>query len=91
VAPARQSIKPPAKKVRRGKKIAVATRTLQGQVVTWRSSTKKVCTMSKGSKGSKGSQGKVRTKKKGKCKLVATAPGTAALSAYRGVFTIKIR
>ena len=82
VTPVRQSMKPPVKRAKKGKRVAVAKRTRQGQPVKWKSRTKKVCSVSKG---------KVRTKKKGRCRLVASAPGSSTLLAYRATFTIRIR
>lgn len=80
-APAAQSVKRPPAKVKHGKSTSLAVKTAQGARVTWKTTTKKICTVKKA---------KLRAKKKGKCKLVATAsavPGHATLSQR---FTVKI-
>lgn len=77
-----QSVQHPAPTVVRGAKVRLSMRSSQGQVVTWKSRTKKTCTVSRGV---------LRAKKRGKCRLEANAPGTAAVKAYRHLFSVRIR
>ncbi len=77
-----QSAASPAKKVRKGKKVSLAPRTRQGQPLTWRSATKKICTV----KGTR-----VKTRKRGKCRVTGTARGSATLLPYSGTFTITVK
>jgi hypothetical protein len=73
--------KPPAK-LKKGKSAKLAKKTKQGGGLTWRSTTKKVCTVKKFN---------VKALKKGTCKLKATAPAVAGFTAYSGNFTIKVK
>jgi hypothetical protein len=76
-----QSVKKPPKKLKKGKKVALAKKTTQGAKVTWKSTTMKRCTVKKG---------KVTAKKKGKCKISAKAPARPGFTAFRAKYAIRI-
>ncbi len=80
--PTAQSLKKPPAKVKKGKKAKLAKKTTQGAKVTWKTSTKKVCTVKKY---------KVTAKKKGTCKLSAKAPARPGFTAFSKRYTIRIR
>lgn len=77
-----QSVTKPTRKVRKGKKIALARRTGQGQSLTWRTISRKVCTV-------KGTT--LKGKKRGTCRVIATAAGTTSLKPYSGRFKVVVR
>ncbi len=79
---AAQSLKKPPAKLKKGKKAKLAKKTKQGAKVTWKTSTKKVCTVKKNV---------VTAKKKGTCKLSAKAPARTGFTAFSKRYTIKIR
>ena len=80
--PVAQSVKKPPAKLKKGKKAKLAKKTTQGAKVTWKTSTKKVCTVKKY---------KVTAKKKGKCKLSAKAPAITGYTAFSKKYTIKVK
>jgi hypothetical protein len=82
VTPVKQTVKKPPAKLKKGKKAKLAKRTRQGQKLTWKTKTRKVCTVKKYV---------VRAKKKGKCKLSASAPATPAYLAFKGKYVVKVR
>ncbi len=77
-----QTLKKPPAKLKKGKKAKLAKKTQQGSKVTWKTSTKKVCTVKKY---------KVTAKKKGKCKLSAKAPAITGYTAFSKKYTIKVK
>ena len=77
-----QTAKKPPAKLKKGKKATLAKKTTQGAKVTWKTSTKKICTVKKN---------KVTAKKKGTCKLSAKAPAVTGFMAFSKRYTIKIR
>lgn len=81
VVRAKQSLKRPPVKAKRGKRVALSPRTVQGQPVKWSSSSKRVCAVKKSL---------VRAKKTGRCRLLAVAPATPTLLALRTGHTIRI-
>lgn len=64
------------------KRLALPARTQQGNVLTWTTSTSRVC---------KVKNGRLRTLAKGTCRLKGSAPATAGYQAYRAKITIKIK
>ncbi len=82
VTPGSQWVKGPPKKVRKGKRVALAKFTAQGQSVAWKSRTRAVCPVVKRV---------LRAKKKGTCRVVATAPGTASWKPLRTIFSVRVR
>jgi hypothetical protein len=82
VTPVTQSVKKPPAKLKKGKKAALAKKTKQGAKVTWKSTTKKVCTVKKYT---------VKAKKKGTCKLSAKAPAIPGYAAFAKKFPIRVR
>ena len=82
VSPSAQSLKKPPAKLKKGKKATLAKKTRQGAKVTWKTSTKKICTVKKY---------KVTAKKKGKCKLSAKAPAIPGYTALRKKYTIRVK
>ena len=80
--PGTQSVKKPPAKLKKGKKVALAKKTQQGAKVTWKTSTKKTCTVKKY---------KVTAKKKGTCKLSAKAPAIPGYTALRKKYTIRVK
>jgi hypothetical protein len=77
-----QSAKTPPKKLKKGKKAKLAKSTTQGAKITWKTTTKKRCTVKKA---------KVTAKRKGKCKLSAKAPGVPGFTAFSAKYTIRVR
>jgi hypothetical protein len=63
-------------------------RTRQGAVVTWRTKTKKVCSVVTNKSKVKT---KVKGKKKGKCVLKASAPAISGYTAFSQAFKVKVR
>ena len=82
VPPAAQTLKKPPAKLKKGKKAKLAKTTRQGAKVTWKTSTKKTCTVKKY---------KVTAKKKGKCKLSANAPAIPGYTALTKKYTIRVK
>ena len=79
---AAQSLKKPPAKLKKGKKAKLAKKTTQGAKVTWKTSTKKICTVKRNV---------VTAKKKGTCKLSAKAPARTGFTAFSKRYTIKVR
>jgi hypothetical protein len=77
-----QSVKKPPKNMKKGKKVALAKRTKQGVKLTWKSRTKKVCTVKKTV---------LTAKRKGKCKISASAPATSTFKPFAKRYTIRVR
>lgn len=82
VTPGSQWVKGPPKKVRKGMRVALAKFTGQGQSVTWKSRTRAVCPVVKRV---------LRAKKKGTCRVVATAPGTTSWKPLRTTYQVRVR
>ena len=82
VTPAAQTLKKPPAKLKKGKKAKLAKTTRQGAKVSWKSKTKKRCTVKKYT---------VRAKKKGACKLIATAPAIPGYEALTKKYTIRVK
>ena len=76
-----QTAKKPPAKLKKGKKATLAKKTTQGAKVTWKTSSKKVCTVKKY---------KVTAKKKGTCKLSAKAPGVTGFKSLAKGYTIRV-
>jgi hypothetical protein len=79
---ASQTVKKPPKSLKKGKTIKLAKKTKQGSKLTWRSRTKKVCTVKKNV---------LKAKKKGACKISAKAPSTSGFKAFSKKYTIRVR
>lgn len=77
-----QTVVRPIKKSKKGKKITLAKTTRQGQPVTWRSTTKKICTVQ---------AARVKLRKKGTCRLIAGAPGSATTVPYTARFSVRVK
>ncbi len=77
-----QTVKKPPKRIKKGKTVKLAKKTRQGTKLTWRSSTKKVCSVKKNV---------LKAKRKGACKISAKAPATPALKAFSKRYTIRVR
>ena len=82
VTPAAQTLKKPPAKLKKGKKAKLAKQTRQGAKISWRSSTKKICTVKKRT---------VTAKKKGACKISAKAPAIPGYAAFTRKYTIRVR
>jgi hypothetical protein len=80
--PAAQAASAPRATIKKGKKVRLAKVTAQGAPLSWRTTTKKVCTVKKA---------KLKGLKKGTCRLQAKAPGVAGFSAFSQKFTIKVK
>lgn len=80
--PALQSLGKLAVSLKHGKKMKLAAATSAGVKITWRSLTPKTCVVKKS---------KVVAKKKGKCKLSATAPAVSGYAAFNKRYVVKIR
>mgnify|MGYP003587937521 FL=1 len=80
--PQPQTVGAVVKKLKPKKKASLPRTTQQGAALTWKTATKKVCTV----KGSK-----VTAKRKGTCKLKATAPAITDFLAYTGSAKIKVK
>ena len=79
-----QTLKAPAKVLKRGKTAKLAKATHQGAKVKWQSKTsKKVCVVKAGKL--------VAGKKKGSCRLTATAAAVPSFKTYTGKFTVKVK
>ncbi len=79
-----QTLKSPAKVLKRGKTAKLAKVTHQGAKVKWQSKTsKKVCVVKAGKL--------VAGKKKGSCRLTATAAAVPSFKTYTGKFTVKVK
>lgn len=76
-----QSVARPVKKLRRGKKSALARRTRQGQPVTWKSATRRICRVTDTA---------VKALRKGTCRLKARAAGNSILLPYSRTFRITV-
>ena len=84
--PADQTLKMPAKSIKKGKTVKLASRTTQGSKVTWKASPTKVCKIKK-----KKSAVSLGTLKKGKCKLTAGAPAVSGYNPLSSKVTIKVK
>lgn len=82
VTPGTQSVKKPPAKLKKGKKAKLAKNTKQGAKVSWKSRTKKVCTVKKYV---------VTAKKKGKCTLSAKAPAITGFTAFSKRYSIRVK
>ncbi len=80
--PAAQAASAPRATLKKGKKVRLAKKTAQGAPLSWRTTTKKVCTVKKA---------KLKGLKKGTCRLQAKAPAVAGFSAFSQKFTIKVK
>ncbi len=78
-----QSVSGVPSSVKRKKSKALPVKTRQGQKLVWKSTTPKICKISKGKV--------VAKKKKGTCKLTAVAAGTTRLKPYSAKFAIKVK
>ena len=77
-----QTLKRPPQRLKKGKKVKLAKKTTQGTKLTWKSRTKKVCTVKKNV---------LKAKKKGRCKISASAPATPSFNAFSKRYTIRVR
>ena len=77
-----QTMKKPPAKLKKGKKAKLAKQTRQGAKISWRSNTKKICSVKKRT---------VKAKKKGACKISATAPAIPGYAAFTRKYTIRVR
>ncbi len=77
-----QTAKRPPKSVKKGKKVKLAKKTTQGTKVTWKSTTKRVCTVKKYV---------LTAKKRGACKISAKAPATPTFTAFAKRYTIRVK
>lgn len=81
---ASQTLKAPKKVLKKGKTAKLAKATHQGAKVKWQSKTsKKVCVVKAGKL--------VAGKKKGSCRLTATAAAVPSFKTYTGKFTVKVK
>lgn len=78
----KQTVKSPPAKLKKAKSAKLARTTSQDTKITWKSSTKKVCTVK---------QFKVKAKKKGKCRISATAPAVPGFTAFTKRYTIRVK
>lgn len=77
-----QSLAKQPRSIKSGSKRKLVKRTRQGQPVTWRTKTKKTCAV----------RGHIlRAKKRGTCRLSATAPGDTTLKPLRHSVTIRVK
>ena len=77
-----QTVKKPPAKLKKGKKVKLAKKTRQGATISWKSKTKKVCLVKKNV---------LRAKKKGLCKISASAPGPFGFQPFAKKYTIRVR
>ncbi len=82
VAATSQSVKAPPKKLNRGTKRKLAKATAQGSKLRWKTLTKKTCVVKKS---------KLVGKRKGECRVRATAPAIAGHSTFSKTYKIRIR
>ena len=77
-----QSLKSPPKSLKRGKRARLPATTAQGGRISWKSLTKKTCTVKKN---------RVRGVKKGKCVVRASSPQTSTFALLSARYTIRVR
>lgn len=82
VAPAKQTVRKPPAKLKKGAKAKLARKTAQGSRLTWKTKTRKICTVKKYV---------LTARKKGVCKLSAKAPAGTGFTAYSRTFRIRVR
>lgn len=71
------------KKIQVGKKAKLPTKTKAGTTLKWKSLTPGKCKIVKGNR--------VKGVKKGTCKIIATAPGTASVKKFSHTYKVKVR
>ncbi len=81
-APQKQTVKKPPAKLKKGRTAKLARKTAQGTTITWKTATKRICTVKKF---------KVKAQKKGKCKISAKAPATGSFTAFTKSYTIRVK
>lgn len=79
---AKQTVKKPPARLKKGQRAKLAKKTQQGSRLTWKSRTKAICSIDKTT---------LKAKKKGACTVKAKAAALPGFSAYTRTFTIRVK